>query len=328
MNNTHHSKKNERVLILGARGLVGSAIHRGYQNISQDAYEILIPGRSELNLLHQQEVENYFLKHRPTIVYLAAAKVGGIHANNVFRADFILENLTIQANVMQAALKTEVETFAFLGSSCIYPKMAPQPLKEECLLTGPLEQTNEPYAIAKIAGLKTIESIRRQYGKNKWFSAMPTNLYGMYDNFHPENSHVIPGLMGRMVIHQEKIQQGALSKDAPFVVWGSGNPKREFLNSADLARALLYLVHAKITEIPELVNIGSGEDLSIRELVTDYLAPIIGFKGTIEFDTSRPDGTPRKVLDISRIKSLGWSPQIDLYQGLQEMFEWHLKNRL
>lgn len=307
--------KLETILILGSRGLVGSAIVReltlqGYSNL-------LTPVRSELNLLKQQSVLDYFEKNKPQHVFLAAAKVGGIHANNTYRADFIWENLTIQNNVFEAAFKSKVDRLLFLGSSCIYPKNAPQPMKEDCLLTSALEQTNEPYAIAKIAGLKTAESFRRQYGCN-WYSVMPTNLYGEYDNFHPENSHVIPGIIARM--------KKAMDENAPtFAVWGTGNPRREFLYVDDMARACVHMMNLE-GEIPDFVNIGTGEDISIRELAF-MIKDILGYKGEITFNPNQPDGTLRKLLDVSRIHALGWKHEIDLPTGLKKAIDFYLRQQ-
>jgi GDP-L-fucose synthase len=297
--------KTDKILILGSRGLVGSAIQRvleeeGYTNL-------LTPKRDSLDLLNQKAVLDYFEHNRPDYVFMAAAKVGGIHANNIYRADFIFENLTIQNNVFGAAFKYPVKRLLFLGSSCIYPKECPQPMKEEYLLTGPLEPTNEPYAIAKIAGLKTAQSFRRQYGC-EFYSVMPTNLYGPNDNFHPENSHVIPGLIARM-------SEAKKNGDKVFKAWGSGNPRREFLYVDDMARACIYVMNYQ-GELPDLINIGTGEDISIKELVY-LIKDIVGFKGEIEFDASKPDGTMKKLLDVSRIKSLGWKPLMAFTDGLK-----------
>lgn len=309
-------KKLDKILVLGSRGLVGSAIVReltklGYSNL-------LTPVRDELNLLKQQSVLDYFEQNKPQHVILAAAKVGGIHANNVYRADFIWENLAIQNNVFEAAFKSKVDRLLFLGSSCIYPKNAPQPMTEDCLLTSALEPTNEPYAIAKIAGLKTAESFRRQYGCN-WYSVMPTNLYGEYDNFHPENSHVIPGIIARM--------KKAMDENAPsFAVWGTGNPKREFLYVDDMARACIHMMNLE-GEIPDFVNIGTGEDISIRELAF-MIKDILGYKGEITFNPNQPDGTLRKLLDVSRIHALGWKHEIDLPTGLKKAIEFYLKQKI
>lgn len=303
--------KSDKILVLGSKGLVGSAILR---ELKRDGFtKILHPVRSELDLLSQDAVENYFNNNRPDYVFLAAAKVGGILANNTYRADFIFENLQIQQNVFNAAFKVKTPNLLFLGSSCIYPKNSPQPIKEEYLLTSGLEETNEPYAIAKIAGLKTAESFRRQYKLN-WISVMPTNLYGVNDNFHPENSHVIPGLIARL---QSAIEKG----ETEFLAWGTGKPRREFLYVDDMARACIYVMTHE-GEKPDFMNIGTGQDIEIGELV-HLIAKKMGFKGRITFDDSKPDGTMRKLLDVSRIKTLGWTPLISLEEGLELAIEFY-----
>ncbi len=304
--------KDSTILVLGSRGMVGSSLVRelkrqGYSNI-------LEPKREALDLTRQSDVLDYFFAKKPEFIFNAAAKVGGIKANNTFRADFIFQNLSIQNNVFEAAFKSKVKKFLFLGSSCIYPKNCPQPIKEEYLLTGELEPTNEPYALSKIAGLKTTESFRRQYGCN-WFSVMPTNLYGPGDNFHPENSHVIPGMIQRM---KKVIDNG----ENVFEVWGSGNPKREFLFVDDLARACLMLMQTD-KELPYWINIGSGNDISIKDLA-ETIAKIMGFKGNLIFNKNYPDGTMRKVLDVSKINAMGWQPQISLEKGLKLTIESYL----
>lgn len=299
-------EKNSKILVLGSRGLVGSAIVR---ELEKEGYEnILKPLHKELDLTIQAEVLSYFEKERPDYVFLAAAKVGGIHANNTYRADFIWQNLSMEVNVFEAAHKYDVKKLLFLGSSCIYPKNCPQPIKEEYLLTSELEQTNEPYAIAKIAGLKMAENFRRQYGKN-FIAVMPTNIYGINDNFHPENSHVIPGMIQRLqkVIDERKVS---------FDVWGSGMPKREFLFADDLADACVFLMNYE-GELPYWINVGTGYDLTIRELA-ETICDIMGFKEKIIFNTEKPDGTPRKVLDISKIQALGWNPKTSLRDGIQK----------
>lgn len=304
---------NDKILVLGSRGMVGSSIVRELKN--KGYTNLLTPTRPELDLLVQQQVLDYFEKNKPQHVFLAAAKVGGIHANNVYRADFIFENMTIQSNVFEASFKNKVTKLLFLGSSCIYPKNAPQPLKEEYLLTAPLEPTNEPYAIAKIAGLKMAESFRRQYGC-QYYSVMPTNLYGINDNFHPDNSHVIPGLIARMKM--------AMDNNAPqFAVWGTGNPKREFLYVDDMAAACVFVMRYE-GEIPDLINIGTGEDISIRDLALK-IKNILGYKGEITFNPNQPDGTIRKLLDVSRIHSMGWKHKVNLDDGLQKAIEFYLK---
>ncbi len=301
--------KSDKILVLGSRGLVGSAILRELQK--EGFQKILHPVRDTLDLLDQSAVLAYFQEHNPSYVFLAAAKVGGIVANNKYRADFIFENLQIQQNVFNAAFKVETPNLLFLGSSCIYPKNAPQPLKEEYLLTSPLEPTNEPYAIAKIAGLKTVESFRKQYGFH-WVSVMPTNLYGLNDNYDLNNSHVIPGLIARM--HQA-IKNG----DSKFQIWGTGKPRREFLYVDDMARACIYVMKQS-KDIPDYMNVGTGEDIEIGELAK-LIAKMMGFKGELVFDTSKPDGTLQKLLDISKIRALGWSPTINLEEGLKLAIE-------
>jgi GDP-L-fucose synthase len=308
-------EQQSRILVLGGRGLVGSALIRDLQ--SKNYQKILAPPRQELNLLHGPETLAYFEKHQPDYVFLAAAKVGGIVANNTYRADFILENLTIQDNVFQAALKTPVKKFMFLGSSCIYPKSCPQPIKVDYLLTGPLEPTNEPYAIAKIAGLKTAESIRRQH-KRDFISVMPTNLYGVNDNFHPENSHVIPGLIARM---QKSIDEGA----SEFPIWGSGKPRREFLYVDDMASACVHLMNSE-KNLPDWLNVGTGTDIPIADLAKK-IADLMGFKGRLTFDSSKPDGMMEKRLDVSRLSQRGWKPQISLEEGLKRTIEFYRKTR-
>lgn len=307
-------QKDSKILVLGGRGLVGSALIRelktqGYKNI-------LSPFRDDVDLLRQQQVLDYFEKNKPEYVFMAAAKVGGIVANNEYRADFIFQNLGIQQNVFQACFENKVTRMLFLGSSCIYPKMAPQPLKEEYLLTGPLEETNEPYALAKIAGLKTAESFRRQYGC-EYYSVMPTNLYGPYDNFDPKNSHVIPGLIRRMSEAKDKGEK-------TFEVWGTGSPKREFLYVEDMAKACIHVMNFT-GEMPDLINIGCGEDISIKDLA-HIVKEKVGFEGEIVFNTDYPDGTPRKLLDVSRIKSLGWSPQVGLEEGIERAVTFFREN--
>mgnify|MGYP001156268189 FL=1 len=304
--------KNETILVLGGRGLVGSAIIR--ELTAQGFKNILSPNSSELNLLEQERVRSYFKENTPDIVILAAAKVGGILANNTYRADFIFENLGIQQNVFDACHRSGVKKMLFLGSSCIYPKECPQPMKEEYLLTGPLEQTNEPYAIAKIAGLKMAESFNRQYGC-KFYSVMPTNLYGVNDNYDLEKSHVIPGLIARM---DQAIKNG----DTEFKVWGTGKPRREFLYVDDMAKACIHVLNID-GDVPDLINIGTGEDISIGE-VASMIAEKMGFKGELVFDTSKPDGTMRKLLDVSRVKSLGWKPEVSLSEGLDRSIGFYL----
>ena len=303
--------KNDKIYIAGHRGMVGSAIKRllekrGFENI-------VTRTRSELDLKNQQAVEDFFLAEKPDYVFLAAAKVGGIHANDTYPADFIRENLQIQTNIIDSAYRNGVKKLLFLGSTCIYPKMAPQPLKEEYLLTGPLEPTNEWYAIAKIAGLKMCAAYRRQYGFDA-ISVMPTNLYGPGDNFGLENSHVLPALMRRF--HEAKI-----NSDPEVVVWGTGTPRREFLHVDDMADAVLYLMENYSDE--ETVNIGVGDDIPIRD-VAQMVKEVVGFEGELTFDSSKPDGTPRKWLDVSKLNNLGWSATIPLLKGLEDTYNWFL----
>ncbi len=288
--------------------MVGSAILRALQ--FRDFSNILVRRSSELDLRNQLAVERFFEIEKPDYVFMAAAKVGGIMANNTYRADFLYENLMIQTNVIHAAWKWKVKKLMFLGSSCIYPKMAPQPLKEEYLLTGELESTNEPYAIAKIAGIKMCDAYRSQYGCN-FISAMPTNLYGPNDNYDLHNSHVLPALIRKF--HEAKIKN-----ESSVTVWGSGEPRREFLYSEDLAEACLFLMDHH--NDPGIVNIGTGEDLKIIELA-ELVKKVTGFKGSIHLDVSKPDGTPRKLMDVSKIKSLGWRATTNLEEGIRKAYQ-------
>lgn len=284
--------------------MVGSAIHR---KLSELGYNNLVTRTSsELDLRNQQAVADFFEQEKPDYVFLAAAKVGGIMANNTYRADFIYENMAIQNNVIKSSYDNKVKKLMFLGSSCIYPKMAPQPLNEDMLLTGTLEPTNEPYAIAKIAGIKMAEAFRDQYGCN-YISVMPTNLYGINDNYHPQNSHVLPALIRRF--HEAKINQLP-----EVIIWGTGTPLREFLFSDDLADACVFLMNNY--DGKQFVNIGIGEDLSIKDLA-ELIKDVIGYKGTISFDSSKPDGTPRKLMDVSKLHALGWKHQVNLREGIQ-----------
>ena len=310
----------ETIFVAGHRGMVGSAIVRRLQALG--CTNILTAGRDELDLTDQHAVNAFFAAQCIDQAYLAAAKVGGIHANNSYPAEFIYQNLMIEANLIHAAHTHGVHKLMFLGSSCIYPKFAEQSMKEEALLTGLLEPTNEPYAIAKIAGIKLCESYNRQYGRD-YRSAMPTNLYGPGDNFHPENSHVIPALMRR--IHEAK-----LAKAPEVVIWGSGTPMREFLHVDDLAEAVVHLQnipqerYARETEpMRSHINVGTGTDVTIRELA-ETLVKVIGYEGKLVFDTTKPDGTPRKLMDVSRLARLGWQARISLQGGLQETYAWFL----
>jgi len=296
-------EKQAKIYVAGHRGMVGSAI---YRKLTELGYTNIVTRTSkELDLRDQQAVKEFFESEKPEYVFLAAAKVGGIMANNTYRADFIYENLAIQNNVIHFAHENNVEKLMFLGSSCIYPKMAPQPLNEDSLLTGTLEYTNEPYAIAKIAGIKMVESYRLQYG-DKYISVMPTNLYGINDNYHPQNSHVLPALIRRF--HEAK------EANAPSVtIWGSGTPLREFLYADDLADACVFLME-NYDEL-QFINIGVGEDISIKELA-ETIQEVVGYKGKLEFDSSKPDGTPRKLMDVSKLHSLGWKHKINLKEGI------------
>jgi GDP-L-fucose synthase len=309
-------KINDKILILGARGMVGSSLVRELK--AQGFNQVLAPLRVELDLKNQKAVMDYFADQRPLHVFLSAAKVGGILANNSHRADFIFENLSIQNHVFEACFQNQIEKLLFLGSSCIYPRLSPQPIAEESLLTSSLESTNEPYAIAKIAGLKLAENFRRQYGC-QYYAVMPTNLYGIHDNFHPDASHVIPGLIRRL---HETIQK----KENEFVVWGTGRPRREFLYVDDLARACIFLMKkSDEVSLPYWINIGTGQDISIREL-SELIANLMNFKGTLKFDTNKPDGTPRKLLDVSKIHALGWKHETSLRDGLKKAIEFYLQN--
>lgn len=313
---------NQTIFVAGHRGMVGSAIVRqlqakGYRNI-------LTATHAELDLCNQAAVQEFFATHQIDQVYLAAAKVGGIHANNEYPADFIYQNLMIEANVIHAAHLNNVQKLMFLGSSCIYPKFAQQPMAESELLQGVLESTNEPYAVAKIAGIKLCESYNRQFGRD-YRSVMPTNLYGPHDNFHPENSHVIPALLRRFHV--------AVQENAEVVtIWGSGKPMREFLHVNDMAAASIYVMELdnerfKANTQPMLshINVGTGVDCTIRELA-ETVAKVTGFKGRLEFDATKPDGTPRKLMDVSRLANLGWTASISLEDGLKDAYEWYLEN--
>jgi GDP-L-fucose synthase len=306
-------EQNSKIYIPGHRGMVGSGLERKLRNEGYN--NIVTRTSSELDLRNQQAVNEFFEKEKPAYVILAAAKVGGIHANNTYRAEFIYDNLMIEANIIHAAYLNKVTKLLFLGSSCIYPKMAPQPLKEEYLLSGYLESTNQPYAIAKIAGIEMCDSYRAQYGCN-FISAMPTNLYGTNDNYHPENSHVLPALIRRIVLAKK-------NNEPNVIIWGTGSPKREFLHVDDLADACYFLLHNYNEQGP--VNVGFGIDYSIKELA-EFIVSEVGYQGKLVFDMSKPDGTPRKLLDISKIKSLGWQPTITLNEGLKRTIN-EVKNK-
>jgi GDP-L-fucose synthase len=292
------------ILVAGARGMVGSALVRRLQ--AGGYTQVLAPGRAELDLMDTAAVQAYLHAHKPAYIFIAAAKVGGIQANNTYRADFLYQNLTIQNNLIHGAHQAGVQRLMFLGSSCIYPRDCPQPIKEDYLLTGPLEPTNEPYAIAKIAGIKLCEAMNAQHGR-QYISVMPTNLYGPNDNYDLANSHVLPALI-------RKAHEAKLRGDKQYVVWGSGTPKREFLYVGDLADACVFLME-KGYDGP-LVNIGTGEDVTIRELAQTVMQ-VVGFEGEIAFDASKPDGTPRKWLDVSRLVAVGWRAQTTLLEGVE-----------
>jgi len=302
--------KGAKIFVAGHRGMVGSALVRrlrsgGYTNL-------LLRTRAELDLLDQAAVRTFLREHRPDYIYVAAAKVGGIHANNTYRAEFIYQNLVIETNLVHGAYEAGVRDLMFLGSSCIYPRDCPQPIKEEYLLTGPLERTNEPYAIAKIAGLKLCEAYNSQYG-TRYLSVMPTNLYGPNDNFDLQNSHVLPALL-------RKAHEAQARGDDALVVWGSGRPMREFLHVDDMADACVYLMEQGVHE--GLYNIGTGRDVTIRELA-EAICRVVGFRGRLEWDATKPDGTPRKLLDVSRMASLGWRAGISLEEGIRQTYDWY-----
>ncbi len=313
----------KKIFIAGHNGMVGSAIVRLLEK--QPDVELVLRSRKELDLLNQQAVTEFFANEKIDEVYLAAAKVGGIVANNTYPAEFIHQNLMIQCNIIHGAHLGGVQNLLFLGSSCIYPKLAEQPMTESALLTATLEPTNEPYAIAKIAGIKLCESYNRQYGRN-YRSVMPTNLYGPHDNFHPENSHVIPALLRRF--HEAK-----LNNLSEVVAWGSGKPMREFLHVDDMAAASIYVMElnketyqANTQEMLSHINVGTGVDCTIRELV-ETVAKVVGYEGSISFDATKPDGAPRKLMNVNRLKDLGWEYSISLEQGLAQTYQWFLDNQ-
>lgn len=301
-------KNSDKIYIAGHNGLVGSAIVRALQN--KGYTNLIYKSSKELDLRNQAAVDNFIDQERPQFIFLSAGKVGGIVANNTYRAEFLFDNLMMAANIMHAAHTNNVTKLLYLGSSCIYPKMALQPIKEEYLLTGILEQTNEPYAIAKIAGIKLAQAYKDQYGHN-FISAMPTNMYGLNDNYHPENSHVLPALIRRF--HEAKIEN-----KEEVIIWGTGSPKREFLYADDLAEACIFLMQSYNDR--EIINVGCGEDISIKELA-ETIKSIVGYQGKLNFDTSRPDGTPRKLLDVSKLHSLGWKHTISLEEGISRAYQ-------
>lgn len=302
--------KESKIYIAGHRGLVGSALVRKFQELGYN--NLILKTRSELNLLNQQDVAKFFAVEKPEYVFLAAAKVGGIGANSTYPADFVYENIMIQTNIIHSAYENKAKKLLFLGSSCIYPKMAEQPIKEESLLTGELEPTNDAYAIAKIAGIKMCQAYNKQYGTN-YISVMPTNLYGPNDNFDLEKSHVFPALI-------RKFHEAKINKEAEVVVWGTGTPIREFLYVDDLAEACIYLMNNYNDD--KIVNIGTGVGVTIRELA-ESIAKVVGYEGKIVFDTSKPDGTPIKINDVSYLNSLGWQAKTDLLSGIEKTYNWY-----
>ena len=315
--------RDARVFVAGHRGMVGSAIVRRLQALGYT--NLITRGREELDLVDQAAVNAFFAENKIDQVYMASAKVGGIHANNTYPAEFIYQNLMVEANIIHAAHCNDVNKLLFLGSSCIYPKFAEQPMKEEALVTGVLEPTNEPYAVAKIAGIKLCESYNRQYGRD-YRSVMPTNLYGPNDNFHPENSHVVPALLKRF---HEATQRG----DDEVVIWGSGKPQREFLHVDDMAAASVHVMElddetyqAHTQPMLSHINVGTGVDCSIRELA-ETIARVTEYQGELKFDSSKPDGTPRKLMDVSRLKALGWQSSISLEDGLRDAYRWFVDNQ-
>ena len=326
--NTSNSQENklqkeDKIYIAGHRGLVGSAIVRHLEE--RGCSNLLTRTHSELDLTNQMEVQNFFKQEKPDYVILAAAKVGGIHANNTYPADFIYQNMMIEANVINSAYENKVKRLLFLGSTCIYPRAVEQPMREDALLTGVLEPTNEPYALAKISGIKLCESYNRQHGTD-FRSVMPTSLYGINDNFHPKNSHVIPALMQRF--HKAKI-----NNSAEVTVWGTGKAMREFLYVDDMAKASIFVLeldkktyHANTQTMLSHINIGTGIDVTTRELA-ETMKQVIGFKGELIFDTEKPDGAPRKLIDVSRLSNMGWKYSVELRHGLEQTYKWYLKTK-
>jgi len=312
---------NDKIYIAGHRGMVGSAITRKLE--SRGFNNLIMRSHQELDLVNQSQVQNFFQQEKPDYVILAAAMVGGIHANNTYPADFIYYNMMIEANVINSAYLSQVKRLLFLGSTCIYPKAVKQPMREDALLTGILEPTNEPYAVAKIAGIKLCESYNRQY-KTDFRAVMPTNLYGINDSFHPDNSHVIPALMQR--IHQAK-----LNDDSEVVIWGTGEAKREFLYVDDMATASLFVLELNeqvyqdnTHQMLSHINVGTGNDVSIRE-VAEIIKKVVGFKGKFKYDKTKPDGAPRKLIDVTRLESMGWTYSINLQEGVEKMYKWYSK---
>jgi len=312
MEQTDLKNLDAKIYVAGHKGMVGSAIERAL--VKQGYTNIIKRTSKQLDLTDKLEVDHFFATQKPDYVFLAAAKVGGILANNTYPADFLVQNINIQNNVIQASYNNQVKKLLFLGSSCIYPKMAPQPIKEEYLLTGALEATNDAYAIAKICGIKMCQAYSKQYGIN-YISAMPTNLYGKNDNYHPENSHVLPALI-------RKIHEAKVTGLPEVTVWGTGTPKREFLYADDLAEACVHLM--KVYNSSEIVNIGTGEDLTIKELA-GAISKVLEYDGNLVFDVSKPDGTPRKLLDVSRIKNTGWAPKVELEEGVLLAYQDYLE---
>jgi GDP-L-fucose synthase len=303
-----------KIYVAGHKGLVGSALVREIEKGSEHTW--IGQTRSELDLLDRKAVFDYLVEQKPDALIIAAAKVGGIHANNNYPVEFLSQNLQIETNLLDGAQAAGIERVLFLGSSCVYPKLAQQPIREEYLLTGELEKTNEAYALAKISGLKLVQAYRNQYG-HRWISAMPTNMYGPGDNFDLENSHVLPALI-------RKFDDAKSSGAKAVTLWGSGSPRREFLHADDLGRACLFLLENYNDDIA--INVGVGEDVSIKELA-ELIKDIVGFEGTIEWDSSKPDGTPRKLLDVSRIHALGWKASISLEKGIRDTYDWYIKNK-
>ena len=302
-----------KIYVAGHRGLVGSAIVRAIE--TEGNHNWIAQSRSELDLLDRKAVFEYVAKEKPDAIVIAAAKVGGIHANSTYPVEFLSENLQIETNLMDAAHTAEIPRLLFLGSSCVYPKLAQQPIKEEYLLTGELEKTNEAYALAKISGLKLVQAYRKQYGYN-WISAMPTNMYGPGDNFDLENSHVLPALIRKF--HDAKTQG-----QSTVTLWGTGSPQREFLHADDLGRACLFLLEKYDDDVA--INVGVGEDIAIKDLA-GLVQQVVGFEGEISWDSGKPDGTPRKLLEVSRMTALGWKPEIDLKEGIRDTYEWFKSN--